>query len=92
MFEKVLEKSKKSVEIEAVQWNGENINEIYKFVGDAWTGDIIVHPNNSLYEIVIRTLEGDMTVSPGDFIIKDIQGKFYPCKPDIFEQTYEKIE
>ena len=41
---------------------------------------------------VIRTLEGDMKVSYGDYIIKGVNGEFYPCKPDIFEKTYEKVE
>lgn len=41
---------------------------------------------------VIETLEGDMKVSNGDFIIKGIQGEFYPCKPDIFHESYEAIE
>ena len=40
----------------------------------------------------IPTLEGVMTASPGDFIIKGVNGEFYPCKPDIFEKTYEKVE
>ena len=39
----------------------------------------------------IFTLEGKMEASIGDFIIKGIQGEFYPCKPDIFEKTYEKV-
>lgn len=39
----------------------------------------------------IPTLEGDMIASDGDYIIKGIQGEFYPCKPDIFNQTYEKV-
>lgn len=39
----------------------------------------------------IQTLEGSMTVSEGDYIIKGVQGEFYPCKPDIFEMTYEKV-
>lgn len=39
----------------------------------------------------IRTLEGNMTVSDRDFIIKGIQGEFYPCKPDIFDSTYEEV-
>lgn len=39
--------------------------------------------------LMIRTLEGDMRVSPGDFVIKGVQGEFYPCKPDIFAETYE---
>lgn len=39
----------------------------------------------------IPTLEGDMTVHEGDYIIKGVQGEFYPCKPDIFKLTYEKV-
>lgn len=42
--------------------------------------------------IVIRTLEGDMIASVGDWIIKGIKGEFYPCKPDIFAATYEPAE
>lgn len=41
---------------------------------------------------VIHTLEGDMIASPGDWIITGINGEKYPCKPDIFEETYEKID
>lgn len=40
----------------------------------------------------IQTLEGFMLVQEGDWIIKGIKGEFYPCKPDIFEQTYEKVD
>lgn len=43
-------------------------------------------------DLIIRTLEGDMRVEPGDWIIKGVAGEFYPCKPDIFEQTYEAVE
>lgn len=42
-------------------------------------------------DIYIDTLEGTMCASVGDFIIKGVQGEFYPCKPDIFEKTYEKV-
>jgi hypothetical protein len=41
--------------------------------------------------VVIETLEGNMTADKGDYIIKGIKGEFYPCKPDIFELTYEKV-
>ena len=41
--------------------------------------------------IIIKTLEGDMHALPGDWIIKGVQGEFYPCKPDIFEATYERV-
>lgn len=43
-------------------------------------------------EVYIKTLEGDMHVSDGDYIIKGVQDELYPCKPDIFEATYEKVE
>lgn len=41
--------------------------------------------------LIINTLEGNMLASFGDYIIKGVQGEFYPCKPDIFEQTYEQV-
>lgn len=73
---------KKPVVIEAVQFTGKNQTEIMRFVG----GDI-----NEIYEecIFINTLEGKMRGDIGDFIIKGVNGEFYPCKPDIFEKTYE---
>lgn len=75
---------KKPVIIEAVQFTGINFSEIEKFVG----GD---YGKNEEGEGVIATLEGAMKISNGDFIIKGIQGEFYPCKPDIFEATYEEV-
>lgn len=42
--------------------------------------------------ITIHTLEGDMLAAPGDWIIKGVNGELYPCKPDIFEKTYEAVE
>ena len=44
------------------------------------------------YQTVIHTLEGDMTASPGDYIITGVNGEKYPCKPDIFRKTYELVE
>lgn len=41
---------------------------------------------------VIKTLEGELNVSDGDWIITDVKGERYPCKPDIFEATYEPVE
>ena len=41
--------------------------------------------------VVVRTLEGDMTAQVGDYIIEGVNGEFYPCKPDIFAKTYEKV-
>lgn len=48
--------------------------------------------NHAPYGIAIETLEGEMIASPGDYIIRGVQGEFYPCKPDIFEATYEKVD
>lgn len=75
---------KKPVVIEAIQWTGENLSEILNFVGPtANHGDVT--------GLTIRTLEGDHHASEGDFIIKGVQGEFYPCKPEIFEATYEPV-
>lgn len=41
--------------------------------------------------LMIRTLEGDHHVSPGDWVIQGVKGEFYPCKPDIFEVTYDRV-
>lgn len=41
--------------------------------------------------LIIKTLEGDMKANIGDYIIKEINGEYYPCKPDIFEKTYERV-
>ena len=77
---------KKSVEVEAVQWDGHNYSKIVIFVGGNVTWESNTH------KLSIQTLEGLMTASAGDFIIKGVKGEFYPCKPDIFEQTYEVVE
>jgi hypothetical protein len=42
--------------------------------------------------LVIKTLEGEMTASVGDYIIRGVNGEFYPCKPDIFSKTYEEVQ
>lgn len=75
---------KKPVTIDAIQWNGKNTEEVSKFVGESLTIDT--------NDLKINTLEGTMTASVGDFIIKGVKGEFYPCKPDIFEQTYDAAQ
>lgn len=52
---------------------------------------VVVEAYQTDCEIIIHTLEGDMIASPGDCIITGIHGEKYPCKPDIFEKTYEQI-
>ena len=78
---------KKPVVIEAVQWTGKNLVEMQSFIGageytEGFTDDFLV----------IKTLEGEMRAMPGDWIIKGVKGEFYPCKPDILEQTYDPVE
>ena len=75
---------KKPVVIEAVQWTGDILDAetITNFGAD----DPIGLQNDSL---TVFTLEGLMTASPGDWIIRGVQGELYPCKPDIFAATYE---
>lgn len=50
-----------------------------------------VHSSCYNETMTIKTLEGDMTANIGDYIIKGVKGEFYPCKPDIFKQTYEPV-
>jgi hypothetical protein len=77
---------KKPVEIEAILYDGLNNGDIEEFIDNGEL--VLVLPHN---EIEIPTLEGTMRASIGDWIIKGIKGEFYPCKPDIFEETYEEI-
>lgn len=92
---------KKPVVIEAVQFAKNNLIDVIAFV-EQKDRQIIVKSANAGgdrffdYEVdciqngyKIRTLEGEMTASLGDWIIKGVNGEFYPCKPDIFEKTYE---
>ncbi len=74
---------KKPVVVEAVKWTGENHAEMCEFI-DPEVFEIIPRVG-----LVIHTLEGDHHASYGDYIIKGVNGKFYPCKPDIFAKTYE---
>lgn len=52
---------------------------------------VVVEAYQTDVELVIKTLEGDMKASPGDWIITGVNGEQYPCKPDVFEKTYRKV-
>lgn len=89
---------KKPVVIEAMRLTGDHDNclECYNWVKgiSVRTFDNVKKAHDHVFEnggIIINTLEGDMKACFGDYIIKGIQGEFYPCKPDIFEQTYEAV-
>jgi len=86
---------KKPVVIEATKFSGDNQQEIRDFIGfDCEEMDISsgIDEQGFASEIKIFTLEGTMTASLGDWIIKSVKNEFYPCKPNIFEATYEKVE
>ena len=72
---------KKPVVIEALQWTGSNAVNLLDWIGK--------NASQDKASLVIRTLEGDMEASLDDWIIKGVNGEFYPCKPDIFDKTYE---
>ena len=77
---------KKPVIIDAIEWKGRNRYEISEFCGlDNY------YFSDDQKELFIPTLEGSMKANVGDYIIKGVNGEFYPCKPDIFHKTYEKV-
>ena len=91
---------KKPIVIEAIQWNGLNAEEIFDFVGKKLKY-YVDEGRSTAYDagqgppicvIEIPTLEGTMQATTSDYIIKGVQGEFYPCKPDIFEKTYDLEE
>lgn len=91
---------KKPVEIEAVQWDGRNIDEVLELVDfdklpeTEESRQYVNGPGiatTATGEIEIPTLEGTMRGVPGDWIIRGVKGEVYPCKPDIFEATYEPV-
>ena len=84
---------KKPVVIEAIEWNGKNFDEVMNFMQE-FHGHKLNYENAEelaykTKELNIKTLEGVMVASCGDMIIKGIKGEFYPCKPDIFNATYD---
>lgn len=79
---------KKTVVIEAVKWNGDKVSEVVDWVREALEDNTLFRMGCN---VIVDTLEGKMKASPGDYIIKGVQGELYPCKPDIFEKTYDKI-
>lgn len=75
---------KKPVVIDALQWTGENREEMIEFVNN----EAVV----GIGWIAIPTLEGVMKATVGDYIIRGVHGELYSCKPDIFAKTYEKVD
>jgi len=86
---------KKQVEVDAIQWTGNNLKEIIEFTGlhhsaKKWTWEE--------YEEVVRneglkifTLEGPLHASVGDWIMRGVSGEYYPIKPDVLAKTYDRV-
>ncbi len=79
---------KKPVVIQALQWDGDNIAEITKFCSKCYSNP---STNDETQVLTVATLEGNMRATISDFIIKGVDGEFYPCKKSIFEKTYENV-
>lgn len=85
---------KRPVVIEAAQFTG--LDSYLEIVG--WMkgcGDTHALADEVRYStplMLLQTLEGTMAANPGDWIIRGVQGEFYPCKPSIFDATYERVE
>lgn len=90
---------KKPIVIEALQWNGSAHRPMFEFLGGNPSDYISAGGKNFRIDhskgeggLVIKTLEGECFATIGDWIIKGVKGELYPCKPDIFEATYDKVD
>jgi hypothetical protein len=90
---------KKPVVIEAVRWapsdtgmKRDEEREFFGFMRADPQPDWRTEGLGAKCTVILATLEGEMTVSPGDWIIRGVQGEVYPCKPDIFDATYEQVD
>lgn len=80
---RIMKYRKRPVVVEAVQFTGHNDAEVLDFC------PIARDPVDTKANLIIPTPEGEMLVSIGDWVIRGVKGEFYPCKPDIFKETYE---
>ena len=94
-----MEFRKKPVVIDAIKWTGKNHRDTFNFI-DCKKLDSPIKPSGKNFYIdhskvlgglIIKTLEGEHLANIGDWIIKGVAGEFYPCKPDIFNKTYELV-
>ena len=84
---------KNPVVIEAMRTDGtlDTANAIAAWAGKGVYPSSFNPQRNTCWEMTVYTLEGAMRADEGDWIIQGVQGEFYPCKPDIFEATYEPV-
>jgi hypothetical protein len=76
---------KRPVEVEAIQWTGKNTDEVAAFLG----ADLLGQERSMDGPLIVRTQNGPVTVTRGEWLIRGVQGEHYPCRPDVFEATYE---
>ena len=84
---------KRPVVIDAIHWDGENWEGLRDFLGEEmWSHVDAASPTgDGPATVYIKTLEGTMIAGIGDWIIQGIQGEHYPCRPDVFDATYEPV-
>lgn len=78
----------KAIEVEAIKWDGKKLSETPKWIIDAIKNSNIIRANNN---IIISTNNGEIKVTPGDYIIKGVDNELYPCKANIFNEIYELV-
>lgn len=83
--------TKKPVTIEAMKYEGQTPDGFVPHSVYYWKTNDNQGQNPLDEDLYLRTLEGDHKVSLGDYIIKGVKGEFYPCKPDVFDMTYDKV-
>lgn len=82
---------KKPVEVEAIKFNRTNWKDVLEFTNNTAHSLTIERRINGNATCIIPTLEGQHIANENDYIIKGVKGEFYPCKPDIFELTYDQL-
>lgn len=86
---------KKPITIEARRWDPVDMEKAMGMISWLMAHQADFHHPSGMGDrttLIIRTLEGEMLAQPGDWIIRGVQGEFYPCKPDIFDATYEPAD
>jgi hypothetical protein len=85
--------TKKPVVVEAIQYKGYMTDEVENFIGDSLISESRWGDEGGPVGYWIKTLEGtSYMLDKNDWIIKGVKGEFYPCKPDVFEMSYEKTD
>lgn len=79
---------KRPIEIDAIRWTGENIKDVADFTDGHRD---VVHDGDS-HSLLVSTPEGRMRCMAGDWLIRGVEGEYYPCRDSIFQATYEDVD